>query len=118
MPNNENGGWNVKLSDELQKALTEFATYRTQVKTILNTATENYATLKTGFSGSAEEGYQTFYAKAVDGFFEAGGSFDKYLNVFDDPTNGVLKVIENTFVGNEGMDPSLGEQNKSSAGTD
>lgn len=114
MANNQN----VKLSDELKRSLNEFAAYRAEVNKIIQNASENYATLKTGFEGSAEEGYQVFYTKAVDGFFQAGGSFDKFLKVFDDPDSGVLMTIQKTFTGDDGMDPSLGEQNRSSAGSD
>ena len=68
--------------------------------------------LSSGFQGDAADGFKEFYDKNIKAFFDDGGTFDQYLAMFDKEGDGLFDSIEKTLIGGEGLDPSLGENNR------
>lgn len=103
----------VVISDEMQKAKTECQNFRTQVQTFYEDL-EGTVTdlLSSGFQGEAADGFKTFFDDNIKAFFANGGTFDQYLGMFDKEGDGLFDSIEKTLIGGEGLDPSLGENNR------
>ena len=68
--------------------------------------------LASGFKGEAANGFQDFYKNNIVAFFAQGGSFDQFIGMFDKDGEGLFDIIEKTLVGGEGLDPSLGDNNR------
>ena len=103
----------VVISDEMQKAKTECQNFRSQVKTFAQELDTTITTLlSSGFQGDAADGFKEFYDKNIKAFFYDGGTFDQYLAMFDKEGDGLFDSIEKTLIGGEGLDPSLGENNR------
>lgn len=104
----------VVLNDEMQKAKGECQTFRSQVKSFVQDLDSTItALLSSGFQGEAANGFKEFYDKNIAAFFSDGGTFDQYLSMFDKEGDGLFDSIEKALVVGEGVDPSLGENNKS-----
>lgn len=104
----------VVLDNEMQTAKAKCADYRAKVSTLLGTLKETVdGLLAEGFKGEAADGFKHFYSNNVEEFFAAGKTFDQYLGMFDKEGDGLFDSIEKTLIGGEGLDPSLGENNKS-----
>ena len=103
----------VIISDEMQKAKTVCQDFRTQVQTFYEDL-EGTVTdlLSSGFQGEAADGFKTFFDDNIKTFFANGGTFDQYLGMFDKEGEGLFDSIEKTLIGGEGLDPSLGENNR------
>ena len=103
----------VVISDEMQKAKTECQNFRSQVKTFAQELDTSITTLLCSvFQGDAAVGFKEFYDKNIKAFFDDGGTFDQYLAMFDKEGDGLFDSIEKTLIGGEGLDPSLGENNR------
>ena len=103
----------VVISDEMQKAKTECQNFRSQVKTFAQELDTTITTLlSSGFQGDAADGFKEFYDKNIKAFFDDRGTFDQYLAMFDKEGDGLFDSIEKTLIGGEGLDPSLGENNR------
>ena len=104
----------VVLNDEMQKAKAACAAYRGTVANLVAALDGAVATLlSSGFQGEAANGFNDFYKNNVQSFFEAGKTFDKFLSMFDKDGEGLFDSIEKALVIGEGLDPSLGQNNKS-----
>ena len=104
----------VVLSDEMQKAKGECQSFRAQVKAMVDELDSAINTLlSSGFQGEAATGFKDFYDKNVASFFADGNTFDQYLGMFDKEGDGLFDSIEKSLVIGEGVDPALGENNKS-----
>lgn len=103
----------VVISDEMQKAKTECQNFRAQVQTFYEDL-EGTVTdlLSSGFQGEAADGFKAFFDDNIKAFFANGGTFDQYLGMFDKEGDGLFDSIEKTLIGGEGLDPSLGENNR------
>lgn len=107
----------VQLNGELKEAIKKCLEYRNSVQIIMDRMKDEYAVLQTGFKGKAAQGFGTFYTNVVEGFFQPGGTFDKYMKMYDDDQEGLFASIEKAFIGdNSGIDPNLGDQNMQMAG--
>jgi hypothetical protein len=102
----------VVLSNEMQRAKQDFQTYRLQVAAIVKELDSTVNTLLTSFKGDAADGFAEFYNNSIASFFAKGGTFDQYLGMFDKEGDGLLDSIEKTLIGGEGLDPSLGQNNR------
>lgn len=103
----------VVLNDEMQKAKADCAAFRTEVKTFMQELDSTVSTLlSSGFQGEAANGFKEFYDKNVAAFMGDNGTFDQYLAMFDKEGDGLFDSIEKTLIGGEGLDPSLGENNR------
>lgn len=103
----------VVLNDEMQKAKADCAAFRTEVKAFMQELDSTVTTLlSSGFQGEAANGFKEFYDKNVAAFMGDNGTFDQYLAMFDKEGEGLFDSIEKTLIGGEGLDPSLGENNR------
>ena len=103
----------VVLNDEMQKAKTVCQAYRKEVQKIISQLEGTKSTLRAnGFTGKAAEGFDVFYQKYVTEFFGDGGTFDQFLKAFDMDTTGLFDSIETALIKPNGLDPTLGENNK------
>ena len=103
----------VVLNDEMQKAKADCAAFRTEVKAFMQELDSTVTTLlSSGFQGEAANGFKEFYDKNVAAFMGDNGTFDQYLAMFDKEGDGLFDSIEKTLIGGEGLDPSLGENNR------
>lgn len=103
----------VVINDEMQKAKRECQNFRTQMGTLaqeLDTTINEL--LNSGFQGDAADGFKEFYEKNIKAFFEGDGIFNQYLSMFDKEGEGLFDSIEKALIGGEGLDPSLGENNR------
>lgn len=108
MGNNEK----VVLNGEMKVAKTHFAIYRDTLKknqTALENAINN---LFQGFQGQAADGFKEFYIKNVKPVFENGGILEQYLDMFDKDEEGLFDCIEKAFITGNGVDPTLGANNR------
>ncbi|MEE1125938.1 MAG: hypothetical protein U0L18_08370 [Acutalibacteraceae bacterium] len=104
----------VVLSDEMQKAKGVCNQYRAEVATLvseLESAIDSL--LSTGFQGEAADGFKDFFNNNVKAFFASGATFDQFLGMFDKEAEGLFDSIEKALVIGEGLDPSLGTNNRS-----
>lgn len=103
----------VVLSDEMQTAKGVCTDFRTTVSTFVSDLDNTISTLlSSGFQGEAADGFKEFYDKNVKAFFDAEGTFDKFMSMFDKEGEGLFDSIEKALVTGEGLDPSLGENNR------
>lgn len=103
----------VVLNDEMQKAKGVCGEFRSTVATFVSDLENTITTLlNSGFQGEAADGFKDFYDKKVAAFFAAEGTFDKFLLMFDKEGEGLFDSIEKALVIGEGLDPSLGENNR------
>lgn len=103
----------VVLNDEMQKAKGVCSDFRSTVATFVSDLDNTITTLlSSGFQGEAADGFKEFYDKNVAAFFAAGGTFDQFLSMFDKEEEGLFDSIEKALVIGEGLDPSLGENNR------
>lgn len=103
----------VVLSDEMQKAKGVCNDFRATVASFVSDLDSTINTLlASGFQGEAANGFKDFYDKNIEAFFTAGGTFDQYLGMFDKEGEGLFDSIEKALVIGEGLDPSLGENNR------
>lgn len=103
----------VRIDNEMQKAKRDCQAFRTEVANFVKDLSETVDTLlSSGFQGEAAKGFQDFYNKNIVAFFASGGSFDQFMGMFDKEGEGLFDVIEKTLIGGEGLDPSLGENNR------
>lgn len=104
----------VVLNDEMQKAKGVCVEYRTAIASLLaeleNTVTD---LLGSGFQGEAADGFKTFFDNNVKAFFAANATFDQFIGMFDKEGDGLFDTIEKALVIGEGLDPSLGNNNRS-----
>lgn len=104
----------VVLSDEMQKAKSVCSDFRATVATFTSDLDSTVGTLMSaGFQGEAADGFKEFYDKNVKAFLDAGGTFDQFLSMFDKDGDGLFDSIEKALVLGEGLDPKLGENNRS-----
>ncbi len=104
----------VVLSDEMQKAKGVCADYRTSIASLVTELENTINTLlSTGFQGEAADGFKEFFTNNVKAFFETGATFDQFLGMFDKEGDGLFDSIEKALVIGEGLDPSLGTNNRS-----
>jgi len=104
----------VVLNDEMQKAKGACAAYRAAIANLVSALDGTVeALLSSGFQGEAANGFNDFYKNNVQSFFAAGNTFDKFLSMFDKDGEGLFDSIEKALVIGEGLDPSLGQNNKS-----
>lgn len=104
----------VVLNDEMQKAKSVCADFRATVATFTADLEGTVNTLmSSGFQGEAAEGFKEFYNNNVKAFLENGGTFDQFLSMFDKDGEGLFDSIEKALVLGEGLDPKLGENNRS-----
>ena len=87
----------VVLNDEMQKAK------ESNIQSLFSA----------GFQGEAADGFREFYDKNVGAFFAAGGTFDLFMSMFDKDGEGLFDSIYNALINAGGLDPSLGENNRS-----
>lgn len=103
----------VVLDNEMQKAKQDCQTFRGEVASFVQELDATISTLlSSGFKGEAANGFRDFYNKNVVDFFANGGTFDQYIGMFDKDGEGLFDAIEKTLIGSEGLDPSLGENNR------
>jgi len=103
----------VVLNDEMQKAKADCAAFRAEVKAFMQDLDSTVSTLlSSGFQGDAANGFKEFYDKNIAAFMGDNGTFDQYLSMFDKEGEGLFDSIEKTLIGGEGLDPSLGENNR------
>lgn len=108
----------VVLNDEMQKAKSACAEYRTKITTLVGELQNAVDTLLTSdFTGEAANGFKNFYKSNIETFFQSGETFDQYLSMFDADENGLFDSIEKALVIGEGVDPALGENNNSIGNT-
>ncbi len=104
----------VALDGEMQTAKQKCADYRAKVSTLLGTLKDTVdGLLADGFKGEAAEGFKDFYTKNIEAFFAANATFDQYIGMFDKEGDGLFDSIEKALTVGEGVDPSLGQNNKS-----
>jgi len=104
----------VVLNDEMQKAKAVCAAYRSTVSSLMSTLDGAVETLlNSGFQGEAADGFNDFYKNNIQSFFASGNTFDKFLSMFDKDGEGLFDSIEKALIIGEGLDPSLGQNNKS-----
>lgn len=107
----------VALDNEMQLAKDACGEYRSKISELVNSMTEIVNNLvNDGFAGEAGNGFKEFYTKNIESFFAAGNTFDKYIGSFDTAGTGLFDQIENSLVKGEGLDPSLGNNNKNLGG--
>lgn len=107
----------VVLNDEMQKAKNVCTSFRSYVAGVVSDLDSTVSTLlSSGFQGEAAEGFKDFYEKNVKAFFNAGSTFDQFLGMFDKEGEGLFDSIEKALVIGEGIDPSLGQNNRSVGG--
>jgi len=103
----------VVIDNEMQKAKQDCQTFRTEVaawfQELEGTVT---SLLNSGFKGEAAEGFKAFFDNNVKAFFAPGGAFDQFMGMFDKEGEGLFDAIQKTLIGGEGLDPSLGENNR------
>lgn len=103
----------VVLDNEMQKAKQDCQAFRGEVATFMQDLDATINTLLTsGFKGEAANGFQDFYKNNIVAFFDQGGSFDQFMGMFDKDGDGLFDIIEKTLIGSEGLDPSLGDNNR------
>ncbi len=102
----------VVLDGEMQKAKQDCQEFRGQVASFVQELNGTISTLMAGFKGEAANGFQEFYDKNITAFFEKDGSFDQFMGMFDKEGEGLFDTIEKTLIGGEGLDPSLGDNNR------
>lgn len=104
----------VALDNEMQNAKAACATFRGEVKTFMKELDSTVTTLlNSGFQGEAADGFKDFYDNNVVAFMGDGGTFDNFLKMFDADGDGLFDSIEKALIGGtEGLDPSLGENNR------
>ena len=103
----------VVLNDEMQKAKSVCADFRSEVATFVSELESTIQTLfSAGFQGEAADGFKVFYDNNVAAFFAAGGTFDQFMSMFDKETDGLFDSIQNAFINQGGLDPTLGQNNK------
>lgn len=104
----------VVLNDEMQKAKGDCQSFRNQVKGFAQELDSIVAgLLSSGFQGEAADGFKEFYDNNIAAFFADGGTFDQFLAAFDKEGDGLFDSIERALTIGEGVDPSLGENNRS-----
>ena len=104
----------VVLNDEMQKAKGVCAAFRATVATFTADLESTVNTLmSSGFQGDAADGSKEFYTNNVKTFLETGGTFDQFLSMFDKEGEGLFDSIEKALIKGEGLDPKLGENNRS-----
>ncbi len=105
----------VALNDEMQKAKEVCTKFRATVTIFISNLDGVINTLcaADSFSGEAAEGFKTFYNNNIKAFFAKGNTFDKYIGMFDNAGDGLFDSIEKALIIGEGLDPSLGNNNKS-----
>lgn len=67
---------------------------------------------KSGFQGEAATGFKEFYDNKVKKVFGENEAFEQYLGMFDRQGNGLFDCIEKALITDKGVDPSLGENNR------
>ncbi len=98
----------------MQKAKGVCNDFRSTVATFVSDLDNTITTLlSSGFQGEAADGFKEFYDKNVAAFFATGGTFDQFISMFDKEGEGLFDSIEKALVIGEGLDPSLGENNRS-----
>jgi uncharacterized protein YukE len=103
----------VALDGEMQAAKQVCADYRAKISTLLGQLEDTVnSLLNDDFKGEAADGFKDFYDKNVKAFFESGETFDQYLGMFDKEGEGLFDSIEKALTVGEGVDPSLGQNNK------
>lgn len=104
----------VVLNDEMQKAKAVCANYRTAVASLVGELDSTISTLfSSGFQGEAADGFKEFYDKNIKDFFEsAEGVFNKFMSMFDMEGTGLFDSIESALILTNGLDPTLGENNR------
>jgi len=103
----------VVLNDEMQKAKSVCADFRSQVSTFVSELESTInALFSSGFQGEAADGFKEFYDKNVAAFFAAGGTFDQFMSMFDKDGEGLFDSIQNALINSGGLDPALGENNR------
>jgi hypothetical protein len=102
----------VILNNEMQKAKADFQQYRKDIGALVKELDSTVKTLLNGFKGEAADGFIEYYNKNVVAFFEAAGTFDEVLGRFDKEGDGLFDVIEKRLITGEGVDPSLGQNNR------
>lgn len=104
----------VVLDGEMQVAKQKCAEFRATMQGYVKELEDCIATLLSdGFQGEAASGLKDFYDKYIGAFFAAGGTFDQYLAMFDKDGEGLFDGIEKAMIIGEGIDPTLGQNNKS-----
>ena len=104
----------VALNDEMQKAKAECSSYRSTIASLLSELDSTINNLlSSGFQGEAANGFLEFYKKNITAFFETDSTFDQFLGMFDKDEDGLFDCIEKSLTVGEGVDPSLGDNNKS-----
>ena len=103
----------VVIDNEMQKAKQDCQTFRVEVAAWLQELEGTIdSLLSSGFKGQAADGFKEFFVKNVKAFFDKGGAFDQYMGMFDKDNDGLFDAIQKTLIGGEGLDPSLGENNR------
>jgi len=97
-------------SEMMENAKRHCNTYLEMFKTE-RTALENaMEALWDGFQGEAADGFKVFYEERVLPVMQT--TVEQYLNMFAAENDGLFDVIKNTLVVGEGVDPTLGSNNK------
>lgn len=103
----------VVLNDEMQKAKGVCTDFRSTVASFASDLDNTITTLlNSGFQGEAADGFKEFYDKNIAAFLATGGTFDQFLSMFDKEEEGLFDSIEKALIIGEGLDPSLGENNR------
>lgn len=109
----------VVLDGEMQVAKQKCADYRAKISQLLGTLQSTVdSLLANGFTGEAADGFKEFYTKNIEAFFDANATFDQYIGMFDKEGEGLFDSIEKALTVGEGVDPSLGQNNKSMGQSD
>jgi hypothetical protein len=104
----------VVLNDEMQKAKGVCTEYRSSIAALVSELESTITTLlSSGFQGEAADGFKEFYEKSVKAFFADEGTFNKFIGMFDLEDSGLFDSIEKALVTGEGLDPTLGTNNRS-----
>jgi uncharacterized protein YukE len=98
----------VNITPEMMKnALNVIEEYRTQSTALYDQLSNEVANLVPGnFSGSAADGFKTFYTEKIEP--AVGTGLTQLLDALRDICQGTLDAIPNT----DGLDDQLGEGNK------
>ncbi|MEE0266065.1 MAG: hypothetical protein UD936_10615 [Acutalibacteraceae bacterium] len=103
----------VVLNDEMQKAKGVCDEYRATISTlVLELESKVFDLLSSGFQGEAANGFKDFFDNNIKAFFAQGATFDKFVGMFDKEAEGLFDSIEKALVIGEGLDPTLGTNNR------